>query len=237
MIAAVAFPLTRRSVLERLREGDDEVRREAFGDLAEGYWKAVYKYLRVQWRLAEDEAEDLTQAFFSDAYQKEWLSRYEPDKARFRTFVRLCADRFVMNARQSAARLKRGGATPVMSLDFPGAEAEMAGQLAAAGDPDEFFRREFVRELFGRAIAAVRQDFEGRVHLSLFERYDLDPADGVSYASLAAEFSLTTAQVTNSLAQIRRAFRQQALAALETLCGTREEFRREARELFGVDVE
>jgi hypothetical protein len=36
---------------------------------------------------------------------------------------------------------------------------------------------------------------------------------------------------------VRRAFRQHALAALELLCGTREEFRREARELFGLDVE
>jgi DNA-directed RNA polymerase specialized sigma24 family protein len=233
----VVFPSTRLSVIERLRTGDEAGRREAFGDLVEGYWKAVYKYLRVQWRLDADAAEDLTQAFFSDAYQKEWLARYEPDRARFRTFVRLCADRFVMNARQSSARLKRGGAATLLSLDFPGAEAEMAGQVPAPGDPDEFFRQEFVRELFTRTIARVREEYAGRVPLALFERYDLDPAEGVSYGSLAAEFGLTTAQVTNALAQVRRAFRQHALAALELLCGTRDEFRREARELFGLDVE
>jgi hypothetical protein len=34
-----AFPATRRSVLERLRDPEPERRRLAFGDLAEGYWK------------------------------------------------------------------------------------------------------------------------------------------------------------------------------------------------------
>lgn len=234
----MAFPPTRQSVIEGLRADDTLRRREAFGDLVEGYWKAVYKYLRVQWRLADDEAEELTQAFFSDAYQKEWLSRYEPGKARFRTFVRVCADRFVMNTRQAASRLKRGGDAPTLSLDFPGAEAEIAGyELAAVADPDDFFRREFIRDLFDRSVTAVRAEYDGRVHVALFERYDLDPADDVSYAALAREFGLTPAQVTNYLAQIRRSFRTRALETLQTLCGTDEEFRREARELFGLEVE
>ncbi len=59
----------------------------------------------------------------------------------------------------------------------------------------------------------------------------------MSYAQLAAEFGLTTAQVTNTLAQVRRRFRDRALASLRGLCGSNEEFRREARELFGVEVE
>jgi DNA-directed RNA polymerase specialized sigma24 family protein len=232
------FPLTRRSIIERLRADDAASRREAFGDLVEGYWKAAYKYLRLQWRLADDEAEELTQAFFSDAFQKEWLSRYEPEKARFRTFVRLCLDRFVMNSRQSAARVKRGGAVQTLSLDFPGAEAELSGYAPGARvDPDEVFRQEFIRDLFDRAVSAVRAEYAGRVHLALFERYDIEAAEGVSYASLAREFGLTAAQVTNHLAQVRRSFRTHALRALDALCGTDDEFRREARELFGLEVE
>jgi hypothetical protein len=75
------------------------------------------------------------------------------------------------------------------------------------------------------------------VHLQLFERYDINPADDVSYSQLAQEFGLTSMQVTNYLAQVRRAFRSHALEALASLTGSRDEFRREARELFGVDVE
>src|SRR5262245_58691999 len=114
----MSFPPTRHSVIERLKDGAEPARRDAFGDLVAGYWKPVYKYLRLTWRLSDEDAQDLTQAFFSDAYQKAWLERYEPGKAMFRTFVRLCADRFVMNWKQSASRLKRGGGIEVVTLDF-----------------------------------------------------------------------------------------------------------------------
>jgi DNA-directed RNA polymerase specialized sigma24 family protein len=235
------FPATRLSVIERIRDADPEARREAFGDIVEGYWKPVYKHLRLTWRLDPEEARDITQGFFADAFQKSWLERYEPAKARFRTFVRVCADRFLMNTRQAAARLKRGGGMQTLSLDFDGAEREVASSLSSAlPAPDELFHREFIRALFDKAVQDLRAECEAAdrsVQFTLFERYDLNPADGVSYAQLASELRLTTTQVTNGLAHVRRRFRERVLDALRGLCGSDEEYRREARDLFGTDVE
>ena len=222
-----------------MRGRDEEARRLAFGDLVEGYWKPVYKHLRVTWRLTPDDAQDVTQGFFADAFQKAWLEKYEPSKARFRTFVRMCADRFVMNRNQSATRLKRGGGQTAVPLDFESAEREIAGRMAVQPEAEAFFHQEFVRALFERAVHAVREEYAaaGRdLHVTLFERYDLAASESVSYADLAREFDLTPAQVTNYLAQVRRSFRGYALETLRGLCGTEEEFRREARELFGVEV-
>jgi DNA-directed RNA polymerase specialized sigma24 family protein len=238
MIEGAGFPVTRHSVIARIRGVDAESRRAAFGELVDGYWKPVYKHLRVTWRLAPEDAQDLTQGFFSEAFEKSWLERFEADKARFRTFVRICADRFVMNSRQSAARQKRGGGVPLVSLDFETAEREMLHVAQAADDPDAFFHHEFVRALFERAVAAVRREYQaaGRAaQFALFERYELTPVDGDTYATLAREFGLTTTQVTNHLAQVRRRFRAHALEALRALCGSDEEFQREARDLFGVE--
>lgn len=238
---ASGFPPTRHSVIDRLRKNDALERRTAFGDLVGGYWKPVYKHLRATWRFTPEDAQDGTQAFFAEAFQKAWLEKYEPDKARFRTFVRVCVDRFVMNARQSSARMKRGGAIQLIALDFAGAEQEVAARPSRAPeDPDAFFRHEFVRALFQRAVGAVRDDMLAtgrRLHFELFRRYDLAPDREVSYAGLAREFALTEAQVTNHLALVRRQFRTHALVALRGLCGTDEEFRREARDLFGMEVE
>jgi hypothetical protein len=234
------FPQTRHSVFERLRSADSTERRAACGDLVEGYWKPVYKYLRIRWHLSDDDAQELTQGFFAEAIEKEWLARYEPGKAKFRTFVRLCADRFVMNARQSAERHKRGGAAQMLSLDFDGAEHELVKSgVTTAPDAEEFFRREFVRALFDRAVSAVRAEYaaDRSLHVTLFERYDLDPSPNVTYGGLAKEFGITQAQVTNYLAQVRRSFREHALGALRALCGSDEEVRREARELFGLEIE
>jgi hypothetical protein len=89
-------------------------------------------------------------------------------------------------------------------------------------------------------VRELRDDYARRgrpVHFTLFERYVLEPAEGVSYAQLAAEFGLTTTQVTNTLAQVRRRFRERVLATLRGLCGSEPDYHREARDLFGVDVE
>jgi hypothetical protein len=146
-----------------------------------------------------------------------------------------------MNARQASNRAKRGGDVRLVSLDFDHAEQEVHAQTPSVRpDAEEFFRHEFVRALFQRAVEAVRQEMaqSGRhVHFTLFERYDLEPAEGVSYAGLAAEFGLTESQVTNHLSLARRTFRARALGALRGLCASDDEFRREARDLFGMDVE
>ena len=71
----------------------------------------------------------------------------------------------------------------------------------------------------------------------MFERYDLASEAPVSYAELAAEFQLTPGQVTGCLAQARRDFKIHTVAELRTLCGSADEFRREARELLGLEIE
>jgi DNA-directed RNA polymerase specialized sigma24 family protein len=239
--AGSRFPATRHSIIERIRAAGSEVRRQAFGDLVQGYWKPVYTHLRLTWRLDPDDAQDATQGFFAEAYEKGWLERFEPAKAKFRTFVRVCADRFVQNRRQAASRAKRGGGVQFVALDFDGAERETLARLAAPGlNPDALFHQEFIRALFERAVRSMRQDLEAAgklVPIALFERYDLAPREGDSYAALAKEFGLSTTQVTNGLALARRRFREHALEALRAVCGTDDEFRRDARELFGMEVE
>jgi DNA-directed RNA polymerase specialized sigma24 family protein len=235
-----AFPPTRLSVIERIRAADADVRREAFGDIVDAYWRPVYTHLRLTWRLAPEDAQDLTQGFFTGAFEKTWLEAYDASRARFRTFVRVCADRYVMNWKQAATRLKRGGEAVQAGLDFEAAERALHRRAASApGNPDEVFRQEFIRAVFAKALAAVRADCEARgrpADYAMFERYDVDPADGVSYARLAAEFGLTVAQVTNRLAQVRRSFRERALEALRALSGSDAHYREEAREVFGLEV-
>ena len=131
------FPATRHSVIDRMRTADEGARGQAFGDLVHGYWKPLHRYLCLHWHLSEDEAEEATQAFFTHAFQKEWLARDEPEKARFRTFLRVCADRFVLNRRQAAARIKRGGGVETVSLE---AEGELAAELASQPDAVSLFK-------------------------------------------------------------------------------------------------
>jgi DNA-directed RNA polymerase specialized sigma24 family protein len=226
-------------MIERIRARDADVRREAFGDVVEAYWRPVYAHLRLTWGLTPEDAQDLTQGFFTGAFEKTWLEAYDPARARFRTFVRVCADRYVMNWKQAATRLKRGGADALSRPDFDEAERVLHGRTAAPADPDELFRQEFIRAIFSRALDAVRGECEARgrpLDFTLFERYDVDPAEDVSYARLAGEFGMTVTQVTNRLAHVRRSFREHALGALRALSGSEAHYREEARDVFGLEV-
>jgi RNA polymerase sigma factor (sigma-70 family) len=237
----MAFPVTHRSVLERVRSADQEVRRAAFDDLATGYWRPSYHYLRLHWRLSPETAEDVVQSFFTTAFEKRYMDRYDPARARFRTFLRMCLDRFVQNHQKAERAGKRGGQQTLLSLDFPGAEQELAARASReVSDVERFFHDETIRSLFARTIEAMRRayDAEGKPAVfRVFERHDLKPTPEVTYAGVAAELELTTAQVTNYLHAARRRFRETALAELRALVGTDEEFRAEARELFGLEID
>jgi RNA polymerase sigma factor (sigma-70 family) len=236
------FPATRRSLVAAARDGDPEVRRQAFGDLVASYWKPVYKYFRARWGYGPADAEDLTQDFFSGALTREIFARYDPEKARFRTFLRICLDRFAGNEKKAARRLKRGGGATALSLDFAGAEEELARHGPPRDlDPEEYFHREWVRALFSHVVDELRRSLETEgkaVHFALFERYDLegpDAAERPTYAELAREHGLTPVTVTNWLAAVRRRFRSLVLARLREVTASDEELAAEARAILGVD--
>ncbi len=244
-----AFPATRRSVVLAVGSAEEEVRRQAFGALVEAYWKPAYKLLRLKWRLDPAAAEDATQDFFARALEKGWFARYDPQQARFRTFLRTCLDGFAANRRKAAGRDKRGGGVPPLSLDFVGAEGELAfAEPADPLDPDALFHREWVRHLFQLAVARLRRRLEAdgkALRFRLFASYDLDEGDDgegddgagrPTYGELAAVHGVPVTRVTNELAAARRALRAEVLALLREVTGSEREYREEARALLGVET-
>jgi DNA-directed RNA polymerase specialized sigma24 family protein len=238
------FPTTHLSVVQAAGSDDAEVRRRAFGALVAVYWKPVYVRLRMRWGKDGEAAKDLTQEFFTEAMTRDYFDRYDPGRARFRTFLKSCVDHFAANARRADRRLKRGGGVALLPLDFAGADREFAesGQVALP-DVDARFHHEWVRALFTVAVDALRDQSirEGHdLRFRLFERHDLAPAGEdarPSYRALAQEFDLPVTQVTNHLAWARREFRRLVLSRLRELCGSDAEFRVEARELLGSEPE
>lgn len=233
------FPVTNHSAINGARSDDQFTRRRAFDTILAGYWKPAYKYIRLKWQANNEDAKDLTQGFFANAFEKNHFASYDATKASFQTFLRTCLDGFVANERKAGRRLKRGGDANHYQLDFAAAENELAAQASTDLSPEDYFHREWVRWMFTLAVDALRQRCEdsGRnVHFQLFERYDLRDDANVSYALLAEEFGLDKTTVNNYLAAARRDFRHVVLEKLREITATDEEFRTEARSLLGVDV-
>ncbi len=240
------FPLTRISVINAARSEDRGESERALESLAISYWKPVYKYIRLRWNRPAEDAQDLTQGLFVELLERELLARYDPQKSRLRTYLRLCVDSFVMNQDKAAHRLKRGGLATPVALDFADAEGELdsaaidVASLASPVSLDEFFEKEWIRSLFTLAVQDLRTLCETRgrsMAFALFEAYDLDDADNLSYDALAAKHHVAVTHVTNALGWARREFRTIALARLRETCGSDDEFRREALATFGKDAQ
>jgi RNA polymerase sigma factor (sigma-70 family) len=237
----MGFPATHLSLVRRAASDDSDTRAGAEEALAAVYWAPIYSHVRLTHRRAPADAEDLTQGFFADALRRGLFARYDPERARFRTYVRRCVDSYVANVLEAERRLKRGGTASFVSIDA----AEIEGRLTSearggAPDPDAVFQREWVRSIFTRALRRLRERYRetGRLdRLALFERYDLADSDDIrpTYAELAEERGLRVTQVTNWLAAVRRDFRAIVLDMIEELSGNEDEFRANVRDLLGTD--
>jgi RNA polymerase sigma factor (sigma-70 family) len=239
------FPPTRRSVIEAVRSIDAEERERALEALCAAYWKPVYKYVRWRWNRPADVAQDLTQGFFMELLERELLEKFDAKKSRLRTYLRVCVDSFVSNEDKAGRRQKRGGNVLHVALDFDGAEEELGATVmdpALIPSPEsleEFFEKEWVRSLFALAVEDLREmcaAYERERTFHLFEAYDLEGSEKISYQQLSKEYGISMTDVTNALAWARREFRKIALERLRELCSTEEEFQREARATFGWDA-
>ena len=177
-VARGGFPKTRHSAFEAIRSDDYGQRQVAYETIFSCYWKPTYKYIRLKWRASPENAEDLTQSFLAAAFEKRYFDSFDPSKARFHSFLRLCVDRFIGNRRKEASRLKRGGDSCSVSLDFEDAEQEIALHPASATlEGEDFFEREFLRTLVSLSIenyVEMPRSGPREVHFTLFEKYDLD---------------------------------------------------------------
>ncbi len=235
------FPATRWSLIVAARSAQPEERQRALDVLTAAYWKPVYKYIRLRWDKDNEQAQDLTQDFFLRILEKDFLAQYDPQKARLRTFLRVCVDHLIANDDKAARRLKRGGEMQFLSLDFESAEGELQHvEIPSPDSMDDFFEREWVRSVFCLSLERLRQECEQRgkqKQFRLLEFYDIDEAGKeLTYEQVGQRFELKTTDVTNYLAYARREFRRIVLDQLREMTGSDEEFRREARTLLGVDT-
>jgi RNA polymerase sigma factor (sigma-70 family) len=215
-----AFPLTRPSALEAARSSDAAERARGLQTVAQAYWRPVYGYLRLHWKKPHEEAADLTQEFFADLIDRDLLARFDPQRARLRTWLRVCIDGLVSNSNRAFSRAQR----ELPAFDFESARASLS--------PAEEFDKEWARAVFAMALQRLRERClaeKKEQQFALLEAYDL--GDRPSYAALAERFNIEITDVTNRLAWARRELRAELFELRRELTGREAELREELRAL------
>ena len=232
------FPPTTQGFLGGLLHPFDAGGRPGFEELCRRYWKPVYSFIRIGWGKTNEDAKDLTQQFFAWLFKSDVLSRYQSERASFRTFLKIVVRGFMSDVHKSIARIKRGGDVQVVSLE--GDEGSLEGFLAESqgGDPDRVFDQAWLMSLLSHAVAQVRKRFSdgGRLdQFRIFEVYDLsDEPAPPTYRELGNRLNLTEGQVRDTLSAVRRDVRAEIRSELLRQIRNQEDFDEEWNALLGT---
>lgn len=228
-----AFPETLAEMLEGLLNPSPELRRAALEQLCRDYWKPVYIYIRLGWAKTNEDAKDLTQAFFSWLSERGGLDRYEPGRASFKVFLKSLLRHFLQRDNTARGRLKRGGTARMVSLE--GAIPSLEGSLANPNSrtPEESFDLEWYRQLADRALEQVRGRLvaKGREDVfRAFESYVLRTEDKrPTYTELSRRLGMSVSDVTNHLHTVRADLRKEIRRRLREVSADESELEEEWR--------
>ena len=100
--------------------------------LCERYWYPLYAYVRRSGYPA-DQAQDLTQEFFTRVLEGRYLDRANPEKGRFRSFLLTSLKFFVSDAEDRQRARTRGGGQ-LASLEFSSGEERYLREPAHDAD-------------------------------------------------------------------------------------------------------
>jgi RNA polymerase sigma-70 factor (ECF subfamily) len=228
------FPETGPELLARLIDPSGRLSDAMIEELCRRYWKPVYRYIRVVFSKQNEDAKDLTQAFFAWIVEGGAVGKYDREQGSLRTFLKTILRNFVINREHAIQALKRGGAARRLSLD--GVEA-MEIEAPAGADPEDALDRAWAMEVARAAIARVRAQFlaDGRERLiRSFEASDLHPAgERPSYAQVAKKLGIKEDDVRNDLRTVRRAVRDEIRRELSRTTASLRDLEDEWNALFG----
>jgi DNA-directed RNA polymerase specialized sigma24 family protein len=228
------FPVTQWSVFCGLGSTDEHARRAACETLTLLYWKPVWAFIRSTTRVSPEEAGDLTQDFFLWILETGFLSRADPNKGRFRGFVKTALQNYLAMTSRKERALKRGGGMRPLPLDEAPEEELVDG--TGGSDPDKLLDRQWTAELLARALKRVRETYEEEgkpTHFAVFWEYYLAASDDLDYRAAAVKFDLSVKDVGNYLRNAKQRFRGILFAMVTETVTSPEELAAEWRDLFG----
>ena len=230
-----AFPATLWSVVVRAKDVRSPDRRQALGTLIRAYWKPLYFFIRRKGNTVES-SKDLTQGFFTQLIEKDFLKYVDRDRGKFRTFLLTAFEHHVADEFDRARAQKRGGDHPPLSLDFEAAEGEIAGRLSEP--PDRAFRRDWAIRVMSQALDRLRAGFEQSGRPAEFEaikgHLTATRPDGATYEDIARTLGISVEDVRNRIKAARARYREAILDVIRSYTDSEAEAKDELTELFSA---
>lgn len=205
-----SFATTRWSLVEKAGHQSSAQSRRALEVLCKSYWYPLYAYVR---RRVSDrtEAEDLTQAFFTELIEKNYVGDASPERGRFRAFLLTAFKHFLSKQWERARAQKRGGGRVPIPLDFESADSRFTIEPVTNLTAEQIFERQWAVTLLDQAISRLQQEFVEADKADQFEKlkgFIIGDHAGTTYADVAEDLNLSLAAAKMAASRMRRRYRE-----------------------------
>ncbi len=202
------FRTTHWSVVLAAKEGDEPQMSRALDLLCRAYWYPLYAFIRRRGLPAAD-AQDLTQQFFTQLLQRDFLRNIAREKGRFRSFLLAALKNFLTSEWHKERAAKRGGGQVFVSWDELQAEQRYAEEPAEETTPESVFDRRWAMAVMDQALHQLRDEFTSAGKGAQFDR--LKPflsREGIreEYGALARQLGVGPGAIPVAVHRLRRRY-------------------------------
>ena len=228
------FATTRWSVVVAAAERRDAESDQALSSLCELYWPPLYGCVRRRVPDAH-EAQELTQAFFAELLEKNYLGDADQKRGRFRAFLMTAFKHFLSKEWEKAKTQKRGGHLKTLSFDFEKADSsrglDPAGSTLTA---EQLYDREWALMLLSRTMDRLSAEMERRSRQDQYEAlkgYLIgERRDG--YRETSEKLGMSEEAVRQAVSRLRKDYRRLLREEISETVSTPDEVDDEIRKLF-----
>lgn len=227
---------TRWSMVLAAGRRDSPDAHKALADLCQTYWPAVYVFVRRQGNDVHD-AQDLTQAFFAQMLEKNAFAFAEPARGRFRSFLLTSVKHFLLNEWDRQKAQKRGGAQPILALDFQSHDSRCVYEPADTLTPERWFERQWALAMLDGVLARLRGEHVNAGKEPIFEALKsfLSRADAdESFADVAERLGISVNAAKVAAHRMRKRYRELLRAEVAQTVADEADVDDEIRALFAA---
>ena len=237
---APVFVTTHWSVVLTAATHNDTTRtRDALARLCQTYWYPLYAHVRRRGYSAHD-AQDLTQAFFAQLFERQSLASAIPERGRFRSFILAALNHFLANEWKKGMAQKRGGGGQNLSLDWAAAEQRFDLEPATQATPDKLFEKQWALTLLAEVLNRLEHEFQTEGKADLFAALKqtlMGVRESQPYAGLARSLGMNESAVKVAVHRLRKRYRELIRAEIANTLDHSENVEAEMRHLFQVLAE
>ena len=209
--------------------------RRALAALCEAYWYPIYAYARRR-GLSVDDAQDMTQQFFTRLLEKNDLQAAKKERGRFRSFLLTCFKYFLSKERDRARAQKRGGARRLLSLNLESGERQYRLEPSHEWTPERIYERRWALTVLDQVFVRLREYFASSGKQKLFDQLKpfLTGEGSAGYSQIAANLGIKQGSVKVTVHRLRQKYRELLRDEISQTVADPEEIEDELRELLNA---